>query len=420
MGAEQVLRAALGLALAGTAVAAPAIARADDAERLAPPPAPADERVILVDLRPGDPEPLAASRRALADELGRMQGITVVRDPEIDAALVGGAVDRDAARVADALADARTAFGALDCARASAAADRAIDDLAARQAAGLDDGPALRTAYSYILLCADRAADADAALLAATRLRRLGVTSGDDIGVSAATWAKLPEIDTTGADIVALTVEADRPDAAVWIDHAPVGAAPVTVHLPAGRHVIAAGAGGARDATRLAIGGRAQTVTLALSDQRGPWSEIAGMIKAWRDGVTEASAAGLAGILTTAKVRFAIVLAGAKSAEVWAMNRDQRRPRKLDTASVDQPLELAAIISDRIATWDGRAPDPDAELLVETPEERARRYGGGDRRWKPTKWYVYASLAGAILVGAAVIYAKDSATDTQRIVIQGP
>jgi hypothetical protein len=413
MGAQQVLRAAVALTFA-----APAVARADTGFSRKSAEA-KDERVIVVDLRPGDPQALAASRRELAEELSRMQGMTVVRETAVDAALAGGAVDLDAARVTDALADARTAFGALDCAKTTHAADRAIEDLAARQAAGLDDGPALRTAYTYVMLCADRTGDTDAALLAAGRLRRLGVTSGDDIGVSAGTWAKLPEVDSFGGELVAITVEADRDGAAVWIDHELAGTAPVTVHVPAGRHVIAAGAGGARDATRLVVAPPAQTVTLALADQRGAWSEIAGRVKAWRDGTATPDAEALGGIMTTAKVRFAVVLAGARTAELWAMNADETRAKKLDTTSIDAPLELAAIITDKIASWDGRAPDPEA-LLVETPEERARRYGERDKRTTRTRWYVYASIAGAFLIGGVIIYANDSATDTQRIVITGP
>ena len=205
----------------------------------------------------------------------------------------------------------------------------------------------------------------------------------------------------------------------MWIDHEPAGTAPVTVHVAAGRHVVAAGAGGARDATRLVVAPPAQTVTLALADQRGPWSEVAGLVKAWRDGVSTPDAAALGAIMATAKVRFAVVLAGARTAEVWAMNTGDTAAKKLDAASMDAVLELAAMVTDRIAGWDGRAPDPEG-LLVETPEERARRYGERDKRTTRTRWYVYASIAGAFVLGGIIIYANDSATDTQRIVITGP
>jgi hypothetical protein len=419
MGAQQVLRAA-GVVAAVAIAAAPSGAHADRAPRLRLAQAGADpagaEAVIVVDLRPGDPAALVTSRKALLDELDAIQGIRARRDPELEGALSGAAVDRDAARVSAALDEARTAFGALDCKRAAPAADRAIDDLAARQAAGLDDGAALRTAYAYLLLCADQAGDTATTVRAASRLRALGVTSGDDVGISATTWAKLPEIDASTGDLVALTVEADQPGAAVWVDHVAVGPAPQTVIVAGGEHVVAAGVGGTRAAKRLEVHGTKQTVALALTDQRGSWSDIAGKVRAWRDQVQSPTNAELGAIMTTAEVRFAVVLAGSRTAEVWAQGPTDPVAKKLDTGTIDQPLELAAMISDRAAVWDGRAPGD--ELLTETAEERARLYGTGKR--DSAKWYVYASIAGAILVGGAVIYFNDSASDTQRIVIQGP
>jgi hypothetical protein len=332
------------------------------------------EPVIVVDLRPGDPAAQGASRAQLQAAVAAIQGLAVVRTPELDAALSGAAVDQDATRVAASLGAARTAFGALDCTAAGAAADRAIDDLSARQAAGLDDGTALRTAYAYVVLCADRDGDIGTALRAVSRLRALGVSSGDEVGISAQTWARFPEIDATAGEIVAVTIEADAKDAAVWIDHTAVGAAPVTVFLPAGEHVIAAGVGGRRAASRVTLHGAKQVVALTLTDQRGTWSDLAGMIRAWRDGVTPPTSAGLAAIMTAANVRFAIVLAGARTAEVWGRRDRDDVPKKLDTGAADQPLELAAIITDRVAIWDGHAPDS-GQLLTETPEERAALYG---------------------------------------------
>jgi hypothetical protein len=424
MGAQQVLRAALGLI---AVCALPASAFADDgggqqkqpaSERLAPSRV-ANEPVIIVDLRPGDPAALTARREELATELEAIQGIAVRKDKDLEAALSGAAVDRDAVRVAAALDAARTAFGALDCKKASVAADRALDDLAARQAAGLDDGAALRTAYAYVVLCADQAGDLGTATRAASRLRALGVTSGDDVGISAATWNKLPDVDASTGDIVAVTVTTDQPDAAVWIDHARVGTAPVTVYLAAGEHVIAAGAGANRAATRTRVTGKQQAIELALSDQRGQWSEIAGLVHAWRDKVTPPTNAGLTSIMAAAKTRFAIVLAGARTAEVWGVAPGGDVAKKIDNASLDQPLELAAIIIDHATVWDGRSPDSDQPLLTETAAEREALYGNRNKRSK-TKWYVYASLAGAVILGGTIIYLQDSATDTQRIVIQGP
>lgn len=373
---------------------------------------------MIVDLRAGTPADLEASRQSLRDELAAVPGISIQLDKDLDAALSGAAVDQDATRVAAALDDARAAYGALDCSKAAGAADRAIDDLAGRQAAGLDDGPALRTAYAYIVLCADRDGDIATEVRAASRLRALGVTSGDDVGISASTWNHIPDIDASATDIIAVTVEADQPDAVVWVDHAKVGPAPAQVFVRAGEHVFAAAAGGHRAASRVEIT-KPQTLALALPDQRGTWSEIAGFIHAWRDKVTPPTNAGLTAIMAAAKVRFAIVLAGAHSAEVWGKGPDDQVAKKIDTATITEPLEIAALVTDKVTAWDGHAPGPDDQLLTETPEERADYYhrGGGPRK---AKWYVYASIAGAVLLGGAVIYFNEQAKDTQRIIIRGP
>jgi hypothetical protein len=403
MGAQQVLRVAVGVAVVATA---PAVARANP-----------DEPVVIVDLRAGNAADFEASRAKLREDLAGIQGIAISTDKELDAALSGAAVDADATRVERALEEARTAFGKLDCGTASAAADRAIEDLAARQAAGLDDGKALKTAYAYVVLCADRAGDLGSAIRAAGRLRALGVTSGEDVGISDATWQRLPEIDATGGEIVAVTIEADQPDAAVWVDHVAVGKAPVTVYVAAGEHVIAAAAGPNRAATRTEVSGRTAALALALPDQRGTWSEIAGFIHAWKDKVTPPTNAGLTAIMAAARTRFAIVLAGSKTAEVWGKGPNDQVAKKIDTVALAEPMEIAVLITDRVAVWDGRTPGE--ELLTETDAERADHYGRGEKPQK-AKWYVYASIAGAVLVGGLVIYFNDAADDTQRIVIQGP
>lgn len=376
----------------------------------------ADEPVVIVDLRPGTPAELAESRQALRDELGAIAGITVQFDKDLDAALSGAAVDQDATRVAAALAEAREAYGRLDCSKAAAAADRAIDDLAARQAAGLDDGPALKSAYAYVLLCADRDNDIATTVRAASRLRALGVTSGDDVGISASTWDHIPDIDAASTEIIAVTVEADQPGAEVWVDHAKVGPAPATVYVRAGEHVFAAAADGYRAASRAEIV-KTQTLSLALPDQKGTWSELAGFIHAWRDKVTPPTNAGLTAIMAAAKVRFAIVLAGSHLAEVWGKGPDDQVAKKIDTAALSETLEIGAIVTDKVTAWDGHAPAD--QLLTETPEERDAYYHRGGEI-KKAKWYVYASIAGAVLLGGAVIYFNEQAADTQRIVIRGP
>src|SRR5690606_668 len=133
------------------------------------------------DLGPPDPQ----ARQALD---------TAIRDGGL-APLFGDGLDGapDAAQLAAAIADAQRAYGALDCKAAIAASKTAIGIAAARQAGGLP-APELARAWTYVLLCADRAGDVDAAMAAATHLRTLGVSVDHPGDVPLDLWAKYPEV----------------------------------------------------------------------------------------------------------------------------------------------------------------------------------------------------------------------------------
>ena len=388
-------------------------------------PASADERVVIVDLRPGADAARLASRDRLADGLDHVQGIAVPRDDGIDVALAGEAADRDAARARAALDEARAAYGALDCAKARPAADRAVDLLAARQASGLDDGAALRTAWAYVLLCADHDGDTRAAHRAADRLRGLGVRRGDEAGVSDATWQRYPELDAaTDRDIVELSITVSGTTsgavpAEVWVDHLRAGTAPLTVFVPSGAHLIAAGAGARRGAVRVDAAPGAAPVDVAVADQSGRWSEVAGRVRAWRDGAAKPTADELGALLTRVGARFAFVLAGTATAEVWALGPGETRARKVASGPADDPAALATAVTERAGAWDAHAPDPDQPLVREDPRERDRRRRG-ERVEEPARWWVYASILGAVLAGSAVVYAHDSANDRQRVEVNWP
>lgn len=369
--------------------------------------------MIVIDLRPGDG--LVASRAELYAALHGIEGIAPRDELGLPGALAGEGSDTDAPALHAALDAARAAYGDLDCKTAAAQADVAIDLLAARQAGGLDDGNALRSAWAYALLCADHDGDLRRAQLAAHELRALGVTEADEAGLSAATWARYPEIDaSTDRDIVALTIDTTA-GAAVWIDHALVGAAPVTAYVAAGEHVVAAADGPRRAAIRITAAGKPVSATVTLVDRTGKFSAIATVVKGWRDGVLTPNSEALGTIMDTLQVRFALILAGTSTVQVWARGPRDDLPRKVDDAPVDDVMGIGALITDRVAAWDGHAPDPDLPLLVETPEERAAH---GKGRGTPTRWWVYAAIVGAVVVGSTVLYLQDSADDTQTIVLR--
>jgi hypothetical protein len=428
MGAEQVLRAAHRLsASAFVAIAVVALgasaAHADPRRglpRLAQKANRDGEPIAVVDLRAGDPSALAASRSKLIDDLDKVNGIRVKR--ELDGALSGSGSDQDVPEVLAAIEEAQAAFGALDCGRATTAANKAIVALAARQAGGLDDRIALRKAWAYVLLCADRADDTASMAIAVSRLRALGATTADQASIDPKVWNRAPEVDAVAdREIVEVTIEADATGATAWIDHVAVGtigSGGLVVYVPAGDHVIAAAVSSRRGAKAVTLAGKQAKVSLALVDRRGKHSDLAGMVKAWRDKVESPTADGLAAVMSHAEVRFAVVLSGNRTAQVWARSDADRVARKLDDSSIDSPLEIGSLIVDKVAVWDGRAPDADYELLTESAEEREQRYGDNDKR--RTKWWVYASIAGAALVGGAILYFNETAEDIQRIEINGP
>jgi hypothetical protein len=399
MGARQVLGVAAGLV--AIALAWPRAAHAD-------------EPVILVDLRPGADEALRASRAALRAELASLGGLVLRDEPGLDEALAGDAQGGDDAAQRAALEEARAAFGDLDCGRALAAADRAVLLGAARQAAGHADRLALRGAWAYVLLCSDRAGDRGRAQAAADQLRALGLDSGDAAGIPAAVWDRFPEIDaSTDRDIVPLTV-AEPAGAAVWIDHARVGTAPVTVHVAAGEHVVAVADGTRRGDGRIRAEARPLTVTVDLAEGAGAFAAAAAVVAGWRSGRTQPTAEALGTLMRRLEVRFALLLAGRDTVQVWVLGPGDARPRKLDDASRRDPMAIGAIVVDRAAAWDGRAPDPDRPLLRESPDDRGRRRGTPDR------WWVYAAIVGAVAAGTAILYFQDAAEDHQRIEIRFP
>jgi hypothetical protein len=397
MGARQVLRVAL---IAGAIGASAGAARAQMIHR--------DEPVIVIDARAPEARDRDATRARFGDALDRVKGVHVERGGEQDAALAGEGGD-DAADAAAALAHARDAYGHLDCKTARPAAEQAATIFAARQAAGLgtDDHDDAVQAWAYVMLCADHEGDHGGAAIAASMLRALGAQQTAVALVGADTWAKYPDIDARTASLAELTVDADGGgDAEVWIDLAPAGKAPVTATLAAGDHVIAAAAGTRRGAQRLTVQWSTKA-TIALEERSaGSWSDVIRQVRAWRGAAPVA--ADVTALVRSLHVRFAFVLRG-DGVTLWGLGPDDKAARVIETGSLDDAAGLGAIAVSRAAAWDSHAPDTD-HLLVEDK-------GGVVKK---DHWWVYASLIGAIVLGGVVVYAHDSAQDTQHIELRYP
>lgn len=395
MGPERVLQAAVAVAVGLAASQAPeAIAQ----------PAKARERVAVIDLGPPDTTTPPIRQRLAAVLVAK--GLEPVAGDGLEDALAGETTDRDALELASALAIAQDAYGKLDCPRTVESSSIAVGLAAQRQASGLPV-PELPRALTYLLLCADRTGDLDAAMFAARLLRAAG-GSGD---VPADVWRKYPEIDTVvDHELVPVEITADVAGASIFVDGKAAGAAPVQVFLPVGEHVIAAAAGTRRGWARGKAVASQPKVTIPTADQGGTWAEVARRVASWGGKLPAPQELGW--VLAKTRARIAIVRHG-DTLEAYGRSGLAEAPYRLGGAdgvgTLADAERLAALVADRAQTWADRAPDPDRPLLVDD----ATRDKDGQQL--PTKWWVYASIAGAVAAGAILIYANDAGSDRQRV-----
>jgi hypothetical protein len=399
MGAQQVLRtaAALGL-IASTVSAGPS---APQGRRVSQP-----ERAAVIDLGPPDPIIVRSLQAALVK--AELQPL----DDATEAALTGNATQSDALELTTAMALAQKNFGALDCPGTIAATRTALPLLAARQAAGLAVAE-LPRAWAYVLLCADRTGDSDVAMRAAQRLRAVG--GSPDVAPSL--LDKYPEVDALpNVDPIEVEVATEVPGSVVWLDFAQVGKAPLHLTLSPGEHIIAAAAG---DRRGFLVGRpikKQPQLVVEMADQAGPLAVIAGMIASWHGKVPAGSAVGE--VLDKLGVRAALIRHG-EVVEVWG-HAGRAEPARLlggddGTRTLAEADRAAALLSDRVATWNAHAPDPDQPLLT---EDRSAVQTRPDKA--ATAWWVYATIGAALAAGAVVVYAHGAQASSQEIVVHYP
>ncbi len=403
MGAQRIFQAArlkVGLVACACVVLASSLAAA--APR-------AHERVAVVDLGPDAHDSTVRQRIAAAIVAA---GLDPVIGDGVEDALAGQNVDKDAVELAAALGEAQRAFGALDCAVTITASTKAAAIGAMRQAAGLDV-PELARAFTYLLLCKDRGGDTDGAMVAATRLRALGMSIARPGDVPPAIWRKYPEVDTViDRELVRLEIATDIADADVWIDLAPAGKAPLQVQLPAGDHLIAV-ARGTRRGWAAGHTDPAQTkVVIPTTDRATASSAVASRVASWKGALP--APAELGWVMGEVRARIVLVRRG-DTVEAWGRIGRSEMPYRLGgddgIAKLGELDRLLALVVDRVQTWNDRAPDPDRPLLVETPGD------GGPRRREdpPTKWWVYAAIGAAAVAAGTAIYLHDAGNDRQRV-----
>ncbi len=396
MGPQQVLRAALLVVVATTAEAAPRLG----------------DRVAVIDIGPADEK----VRQKLAAAIVAANLDPLIGDG-VEDALAGVNPDRDNIALAAALVDAQSKFGALACGEAITAAQTAIAIGAARQASGLAV-PELARAWTYVLLCADRGGDSRTAQVAATHLRTLGGSPDVDASV----LARYPEVDAlSNREAVEIEIKPEVAGATIFVDFRRVGTGPLKLVLTAGTHWIAAGSGSRRGMLTGTVVKKQPTVTVPMPDQAGVWAKLAETIASW-NGVMPAPSE-IESVMNQVGARVAMVRHGS-TIEAWGHAGRGEPLRRLGNEDGVRPLaeapELVALIADRIAGWNDRAPDPDQPLLVESPQDRKRRGKTGEDVEEPTKWWVYATIGGALLTGALIIYGNTAADNTQRVELHYP
>jgi hypothetical protein len=393
MGAQRVLQAVgVVAALAAGAIAAPKL----------------HERLAVIDLGPSPED--ETTRKQLA-EAAVTAGFEPVIGNGIEDALAGINVDKDVVELGAAMAEAQRAFGALDCAAAIKAADRAIAIAAMRQAARMAV-PELPRALTYELLCKDKAGDVDGAMAAAARLRVVGGSAD----VAAAIWQKYPEVDAIiDREQVGLEIETDAKDADVFIDLKRAGKAPLKTHLPAGEHLIAVAAGTKRGWAAGKTDPKQAKVTIPTTDVAGESSAIATRVASWKG---TPSPDEIAWVMNETHARVVLIRRG-DTVEAWGRTGHAEAPHllggddgKAKATDKEDRDRLLGLITDRVQGWNDRAPDPDQPLLTEKRGEGRKEEG--------TKWWVYAVLAGAVVGAATVLYVNDAGTDRQRVELKFP
>lgn len=378
----------------------------------------AAEPVGVLDLRPAEGPAQQADRANLERQLENAPGLDPVADRELADALAGRQHSAAAVRGRALAARARAAD---DCSAALGPADAAVAELAAARAAGTDVDAALLGAHATLLRCADAAGDTGRALAEAARIRALGVPEPPP-GVEADLWSRYPPVDAaSNVHFAELRVESEPAGAAVWIDHRPVGTTPLEVAVPRGQRLVVVAGGGEARSRSVDITGWTASARFDLSPAPSRWRPVRDRVAAWRRGQGRVDPAAVTELMSAVEVSALIAFEKGGGLAVWSLPHGARRARSLGQAST--PAQAIELLGGAPRRWSGPGIDPDAPLLRETPEERARYYGrrgAGEEDEDGQEWWVYAALVGVVGVAAAAIVAHDLGSDRQRIEILLP
>jgi len=163
------------------------------------------------------------------------------------------------------------------------------------------------------------------------------------------------------------------------------------------------------------VGGKETKVEVTLDSVDLPHAQIISTITAFRIGSKRLTASSIGQLLDALDVRFALVLTPTEKQQVWS-KRSKKSKSALLVGTARDALEIGALVGEQRNDWSGPGIDPDVPLLREDPGDRRRGKGAKN----PLKWWFYASIIGAVGLGAAFIIASDLADDKQRVEVTFP
>jgi hypothetical protein len=184
--------------------------------------------------------------------------------------------------------------------------------------------------------------------------------------------------------------------------------------------VIAAAAGDLRGWAAGTAVRTQKSVHVPLADPSGRWSDVAHRVAGWNGAVPPPTE--LAWLFARIHARVAVIRRG-DTIEAWGQVGRSELPHRLGGAqgagSIAEADRVLGAVAAGVRSWDDRAPDPDRPLLTEDAATRAARRAddAGDR---PTKWWVYAAIAGAAAVGGTIILLHETGSDHQRVELHYP
>ncbi len=348
----------------------------------------------------------------------------------------GRAATASATELDQAMAQAQQAMAALACNEVAIHAARATALALADVLRGANHGPALKTALRYQLLCADQTGRVDDAMYLAERLRaarHLVGAAADDDTLDRTLLARYPALDAaTDREIVPLTITVDDTSQAnteIWIDMQRRGIAPLATFVSVGHHMVAAVRNGQAVAVDYRIEPRTAAVQLPLSKaapiggtlapgQGNLPAPAAALLLQWRNGNATAEQQQLvvAAVAAAMNAKRVLVFDGPASTAWHPIGATDGQVTFIAVGATHvRTTDELTTLADRASGSNAklRAPAPDQPLLLDSALPKRDASDG-----EPTKWWVYASVLGAVAAGAAIIYAQDASTDHQTIQVR--